>query len=247
MADKVQGLPPPSGDWVQASTTVGAYNLTKDGQPYHPYDINDANLPDNTWDVNLKAFDNVYVGLSGTDSLAWIIDCSDSNIKLSLIDYGTDSGRTNIVKTIDLKTTNSYNIDVSGIMGPYRYLDLVLDKTTTCIENWNCTGWSKCAKQKQTRACIDLNNCGTSLNKPATNQSCCIENWKCTPWSKCVDGKRARNCTDSNGCGTAADKPVETKSCGNTGSSDIIELNSRQETTQKSFLEGIVNFFMSLF
>ncbi len=33
---------------------------------------------------------------------------------------------------------------------------------TTCVENWNCTEWSRCAGGDQRRACVDLNNCSPS-------------------------------------------------------------------------------------
>ena len=42
----------------------------------------------------------------------------------------------------------------------------------TCTENWQCSDWSACSNNQQTRTCTDLNNCGTTINKPATSQSC---------------------------------------------------------------------------
>jgi len=41
-----------------------------------------------------------------------------------------------------------------------------------CNENWQCTGWSSCNNNIQTRTCTDLNNCGTLENKPEESQSC---------------------------------------------------------------------------
>ena len=43
----------------------------------------------------------------------------------------------------------------------------------TCTENWSCTEWSACSEEGiQTRVCRDLNNCGTTKNKPAETQTC---------------------------------------------------------------------------
>ena len=50
-----------------------------------------------------------------------------------------------------------------------------------CQENWQCgypyynsgnNTWSTCANNIQSRVCSDLNNCGTTNNKPAPTQSC---------------------------------------------------------------------------
>jgi len=43
----------------------------------------------------------------------------------------------------------------------------------SCTENWSCGIWSSCSEQiTSTRICTDLNNCGTSINKPFTSQNC---------------------------------------------------------------------------
>jgi len=50
-----------------------------------------------------------------------------------------------------------------------------------CTENWQCSDWSVCSNNIQTRTCTDANNCGTQNNKPGTNRSCqvqqIIEQW----------------------------------------------------------------------
>ena len=43
---------------------------------------------------------------------------------------------------------------------------------TSCTENWQCGKWSKCSNKQQTRVCTDLNNCGTTINKPYENKTC---------------------------------------------------------------------------
>jgi hypothetical protein len=46
--------------------------------------------------------------------------------------------------------------------------------TIECQENWQCGDWSICEEGVQTRECVDLNNCGTTYNKPETSQPCQI-------------------------------------------------------------------------
>ena len=41
-----------------------------------------------------------------------------------------------------------------------------------CVENWQCTSWTTCTNNQQTRTCTDINNCGTTINKPLEIQSC---------------------------------------------------------------------------
>ena len=41
-----------------------------------------------------------------------------------------------------------------------------------CSENWQCSEWSSCEDGTQTRTCTDLNDCGTTSNKPAIEQEC---------------------------------------------------------------------------
>jgi hypothetical protein len=42
----------------------------------------------------------------------------------------------------------------------------------TCVESWSCAGWGECKDSKQTRTCIDLNDCTTIFDKPEENQDC---------------------------------------------------------------------------
>jgi len=49
----------------------------------------------------------------------------------------------------------------------------VIEKQQTCTPNWQCGSYEACSPSgTQTRTCNDLNNCGTSLGKPQTSQSC---------------------------------------------------------------------------
>ncbi|RLI90268.1 MAG: hypothetical protein DRO65_03035 [Candidatus Altiarchaeales archaeon] len=46
------------------------------------------------------------------------------------------------------------------------------EEKTICQENWSCTEWSECIEGIQSRKCIDLNNCGTTIHKPPTVRKC---------------------------------------------------------------------------
>jgi hypothetical protein len=47
-------------------------------------------------------------------------------------------------------------------------------KAGACQENWNCHEWAECANELQTRTCTDINNCGTTANKPIEQQECLL-------------------------------------------------------------------------
>ncbi|MGB9743566.1 MAG: hypothetical protein ACPLW9_02550 [Minisyncoccales bacterium] len=41
-----------------------------------------------------------------------------------------------------------------------------------CVSNWQCSAWSACVNDLQTRTCLDLANCPTPTNKPAESVAC---------------------------------------------------------------------------
>jgi uncharacterized repeat protein (TIGR01451 family) len=90
------------------------------------------------------------------------------------------------------------------------------EEPPTCTPNWQCTEWSECIDDVQTRTCTDLNNCGTEEGKPAESQACgeeCTPNWQCDEWSECIDDVQTRTCTDVNSCGSEEGKPAESQAC----------------------------------
>ncbi len=125
--------------------------------------------------------------------------------------------------------TNNYNCTDQG----QRYFISGLNHSGVrehiCQESWSCTAWSSCVNSIQARTCVDNNNCGTELNKPALTQSCsmntgntgggsrtvkkCIESWNCSSWSLCNNGTQTRTCIDLNECGTYENKSDENRSC----------------------------------
>ena len=88
-----------------------------------------------------------------------------------------------------------------------------------CTPSWNCTEWSECISNQQSRICSDSNNCNDLTNKPAEIQSCtplCTPSWNCTEWlpKKCPKNQtQSRICTDFNSCGVSTGKPAESQSC----------------------------------
>jgi len=43
-----------------------------------------------------------------------------------------------------------------------------------CYEEWECSEWSACVNEIQTRTCTDLANCGTSNSKPVISEACTV-------------------------------------------------------------------------
>lgn len=90
-----------------------------------------------------------------------------------------------------------------------------------CTPSWNCSSWSSCINNLQTKTCNDINSCGVLTGKPATNQSCtpppsCTPSWNCTEWTpeKCPENQtQTKICIDLNNCGVLTGKPAESKTC----------------------------------
>ena len=47
-----------------------------------------------------------------------------------------------------------------------------------CYEEWECSDWSECINEKQTKTCIDIAKCGTPNYKPETSRACTGESEK---------------------------------------------------------------------
>lgn len=86
-----------------------------------------------------------------------------------------------------------------------------------CTATWYCDNWNECMNGTQTRNCVDVNNCGSEINKPYENKTCeevCNPNWQCTNWSECLNNIQIKTCIDKNVCGNDSTKPIENQSCG---------------------------------
>jgi len=42
----------------------------------------------------------------------------------------------------------------------------------SCAESWECGNWTACVNDAQERNCTDLNDCGTTINKPVESRYC---------------------------------------------------------------------------
>jgi len=69
-----------------------------------------------------------------------------------------------------------------------------------CTENWQCTAWSDCVDNAQTRACTDSNNCGTTNNKPIESQSCTSQGYCGGPPAECNQGTFYPNIATQSEC-----------------------------------------------
>ena len=120
----------------------------------------------------------------------------------------------------------------------------------TCIENWTCTEWSECYPNgTQYRKCIDLNNCGTTKNKPIEVRSCtyeCEEKWVCTEWSECYpNGTQYRKCVDVNHCNTTYNKPPEVRECNYTSETVPVNVTGEKQITGLVVGEEVKNILVS--
>ncbi|MFH1237125.1 MAG: FG-GAP-like repeat-containing protein [Candidatus Aenigmatarchaeota archaeon] len=97
--------------------------------------------------------------------------------------------------------------------------------TQQCTENWTYSAWSSCINNQQTRTANDSNNCGTTINKSATTQSC-------------------TSYTPPSGGGTytpPAAKKNETNGNATTGSSGTNTANTSGNTSSGANIGSLIN------
>jgi len=72
-----------------------------------------------------------------------------------------------------VQTNNTTNTSSTGDVGG-EWTDTAANDSQdeTCIEEWSCSLWSECINNTQTRTCIDINECGTEINKSSEVQEC---------------------------------------------------------------------------
>jgi len=158
------------------------------------------------------------------------------------------TNETMVVSGLAMNTTYYFALKTTDEASNQSAISNVATKTTTCTEAWSCGSWSTCTSGTQSRTCSDLNNCGTTVNRPATSQSCsseppppaCQEDWSCGDWTACSNSQQTRTCTDRNDCGSQDDRPGTSRSCteppddnGQGGGEDI--------TFQETFIVAALN------
>ncbi|MEM4703333.1 MAG: Ig-like domain-containing protein [Candidatus Pacearchaeota archaeon] len=85
-------------------------------------------------------------------------------------DYGYNSGTLSCNSECKIVTSACYNTGGQG--GGHGGGGQVAGGQTTCKENWICTPWGPCVAGFEYRTCKDINNCGTTLEKPDEKQTC---------------------------------------------------------------------------
>lgn len=130
------------------------------------------NLKENN-SVEFKVGDeehNIKINFVGLDFVDIVIQSEPIELRLEL----------NELKEIDLDDDGVYDIQIKleGIENgvPRIFIKKINEVVgVVCIENWNCTGWSNCVNDFQTRICTDLNDCVTTENKPDEETTCVAE------------------------------------------------------------------------
>lgn len=99
----------------------------------------------------------------------YAVDCSGNNLTKCASGYNCQQ-----------KFSTDYVL-VNGVAQTIQTLtgaQCIKTTTSSCSPNWNCQSWSVCANGKQTRACTDSNQCGTTSGRPTISQSCCSADCK---------------------------------------------------------------------
>jgi len=63
-------------------------------------------------------------------------------------------------------------IVISGFLFSISSVSADTYQNSMCVENWDCTSWDSCRYGERERDCVDLNDCGTTRNKPNEVKYC---------------------------------------------------------------------------
>jgi len=100
----------------------------------------------------------------------------DKEIKnISEINLACDGGG-ELLLNCNNNVTNGYKCE--DIVNLYKVSGLKnsgVVEMESCIESWQCTGWSDCTNELKKRNCTEVNSCGTELHKPEINKTCNIK------------------------------------------------------------------------
>ena len=112
-------------------------------------------------------------------NLNLVASLNENNVALSWTysSYGNECVRDGDVCCIGQDCTVGTIICASGYGAVFKSCDNSCSPVFECEKiicnpDWQCTEWSSCNNNKQTRICSDLNNCNTKENKPAEIQKC---------------------------------------------------------------------------
>lgn len=105
-----------SGPLVKAisiASTVDAVELGKDAR---------ADAAEITWNIDL----NASASMSGTETLSWTLVSVPGGKALTLKDFGSDSARTSLVASTNMKSASSYVFSSTKSAAATRYIQVVL-------------------------------------------------------------------------------------------------------------------------
>ena len=69
------------------------------------------------------------------------------------------------------RAASDYKVSADSVIDEFKIYNYA-KSYAQCIENWQCGEWLACVNGQQTRTCTDLNNCGTTNNKPDVLKTC---------------------------------------------------------------------------
>lgn len=75
-------------------------------------------------------------------------------------------------KTCQKTYNTSYTYNSGSVQTVQTLTGAQCTTVSSCVPNWQCSGFGSCASGQQTQTCTDSNNCGVLTDKPATTQSC---------------------------------------------------------------------------
>jgi len=145
-------------------------------------DVLDVNLDWPEYFDEIKKLSNPAIG---DESRAWKLKWYDDELDYQFTGYVLEFVKRNVymqffmwgtmgVDYTSLKeiTRSAANKITSDATSSHVQTNNNQTESDLCTPNWQCTEWSECINNQQTRLCVDENNCSAELNKPSELQSC---------------------------------------------------------------------------
>ena len=117
LGDDILNPPPVPGDYSDLTTLVDGNRLMTDSRAPIPL------FSSKKWNLDLILGNQIFTPISGTNTIISDLSQFPSNYLAFLNDYGTDSSRTTLIGSTDLRAIPNYEFPTSGL-GIVRYLQL---------------------------------------------------------------------------------------------------------------------------
>ncbi len=117
LGDDILNPPPVPGEYSDLTTLVDGNRLMVDNKSPIPF------LTSKNWPIDLIVGNPSFTIMSGDNLVIWDISQVPSFYSIHLNDYGSDSSRTALMNSIDMRSNLDYQFPVNGV-GIVRYLDL---------------------------------------------------------------------------------------------------------------------------